>query len=307
VRRYRSLDELPADFRAGAVSIGNFDGVHLGHARIIARLIECAQLLGGPSVVFTFDPHPVHLLRPELAPPPLTLVDRKAELLAQLGVDVMIAYPTDLALLALTPEAYFDEIIRRRVRASAVVEGPNFCFGRGRSGNIDVLQQLCQRSSLRLEVVPPVRRADAYISSSRVRQALREGKLEEANSMLTRPYRVRGQVMRGAGRGAAIGFPTANLGAIQTLLPQPGVYAGRAWIDATSWPAAVNVGPNPTFGETSLKVEAHLIGFSGPLYDSTLEVDFHHRLRDIHTFGSVTALKDQLARDVEAVSTRLED
>jgi riboflavin kinase/FMN adenylyltransferase len=182
-----------------------------------------------------------------------------------------------------------------------VVEGLNFYFGRGRACNIEVLEQLCRQAAMRLEVVAPVRRHDATISSSRIRQALREGMIEEANAMLTRPYRLRGLVERGAGRGAAIGFPTANLVGIETLLPKPGVYAGQAWLGGRPWPAAINLGSNPTFGDTCLKVEVHVIGFDGSLYGSPLEVDILRRLRDIHTFGSVDELKRQLARDVDAV------
>jgi riboflavin kinase/FMN adenylyltransferase len=303
VKLYRGLDQLPADFAVGAVAIGNFDGVHRGHARIVERLIRRAQEFSQPAVVFTFEPHPVRLLRPAAAPPPLTWLDRKAALLAELNVDAIIAYPTDDALLNLQPAEYFQRIVHQQLRARAVVEGPNFCFGKDRSGDIVVLQRLCHHHGVKLEVVEPVWHDSDYISSSRVRQAIAVGDVQLANQMLTRPYRIRGMVTHGAGRGAGLGVPTANIQAIDTLLPGPGVYAGTAYANSGTWPAAINVGPNPTFREGETKVEAHLIGFSATLYGQPLEVDFRCRLRDIHTFGSIAQLQAQLRQDIARAAT----
>ena len=302
MRLLRSLDKLPKDLLRGAVTIGNFDGVHRGHARIVERLIGKAREVGGPAVVFTFDPHPVRLLRPEAAPPPLTWTDRKAQLLDELGVTAVIAYPTDEALLALSPQEFFDKIVRDRLDARAMVEGPNFFFGRGRAGNIDVLGQLCGAAGVSLDVVQPLTIGGEYVSSSRVRAAVAAGDVDLARQLLTRPYRIRGMVTHGAGRGAKLGFPTANVSAIDTLLPGEGVYAARAIFSGGTWPAAVNIGPNPTFGEQTLKVEAHLIGFAGSLYGQPLEIDFLARLRGTQPFASVDQLKQQLACDVSAAS-----
>jgi riboflavin kinase/FMN adenylyltransferase len=300
VQLLRSLDHLPADLQRGAVTIGNFDGVHLGHAWIVERLIARAEQVGGPAVVFTFDPHPVRVLRPEVAPPPLTWTDRKSELLAELGVSAVIAYPTDEALLSLSPQAFFDRVVRQSLAAKAMVEGPNFFFGHRRAGDVGVLKELCNAAEISLEIVEPLLLQGDYVSSSRVRELIAQGDLNEARRLLTHPYRIRGMVTHGAKRGSKIGFPTANLDAIDTLLPGPGVYAGRAILAGGAWPAAVNIGPNPTFGEHALKVEAHLIGFAGSLYGQPLEIDFLARLRDIRPFESVAALQDQLKRDVAA-------
>ena len=300
MRLLRSLDNLPSDLRRGAVTIGNFDGVHRGHARIIERLIAKAREVGGPAVVFTFDPHPVRLLRPDAAPPPLTWTDRKAELLSELGVTATIAYPTDEALLSLSPEQFFERIVRQQLEARAMVEGPNFFFGHKRAGNIDLLGRLCQASGVALDVVQPLVVGKEYVSSSRVRTAIVAGDVDLARQLLTRPYRIRGMVTHGAGRGGKIGVPTANVSAIDTLLPADGVYAASAATGAGIWPAAVSIGPNLTFGEEELKVEAHLIGFDGSLYGQPLEVDFLARLRDIRPFESVAALKAQLASDIAA-------
>jgi riboflavin kinase/FMN adenylyltransferase len=300
VKLIRDLDALPEQLRSGAVAIGNFDGVHLGHARIVQRLIDKARAVGGPAVVFTFDPHPAWLLRPAEAPPPLTWTDRKVELLVELGVDSMIAYPTDEALLQLEPQEFFDRIVRRKLDARAMVEGPNFYFGHNRSGNVQVLEQLCRAAGISLDVVEPVVMEGEVVSSSRVRRLIATGDVQTANRMLTRAYRIRGMVTHGAGRGAKLGFPTANMGAIDTLLPAQGVYAGRGWYSGSSYPAAINLGPNPTFGEKAGKVEVHLIGFSGSLYGQPLEVDILARLRDIRPFPNVEALKEQLEQDIAA-------
>ena len=296
----RDLAMLPAELRSGAVAIGNFDGVHLGHARIVERLIAQALRVGGPALVFTFDPHPVRLLRPAEAPPPLTWTDRKAELLVELGVDSMIAYPTDQELLNLSAREFFDQIVIGKLGAKAMVEGPNFYFGRGRTGTIEVLRDFTEAAGIRLEVVEPVAVEGEFVSSSRVRRLLHEGQVEAACHMLTRPYRIRGMVTHGAARGAKIGFPTANLNAIDTLLPAVGVYGGLAHFEGSHYPAAINLGSNPTFGEQALKVEVHLIGFEGSLYGQPLEVDFLGRLRDTRPFSGVEALQNQLKQDIAA-------
>lgn len=295
----RDLAALPAELRSGAVAIGNFDGVHRGHARIVERLIDRARQVGGPAVVFTFDPHPVRLLRPEAAPPPLTWTDRKAQLLVELGVDSIVAYRTDEALLGLSARDFFDVILREKLDARALVEGPNFYFGRDRAGTIDVLRDFCTQAGMTLDVVEPVVIDGVCVSSSRVRQLIVAGELDAACRLLTRPYRIRGMVAHGAGRGGKIGFPTANLGAIDTLLPAPAVYAGVAHVADHAHPAAINVGPNPTFGEAALKVEVHLIDVTLDLYGQPLEVDFLARLRDIQRFAGLDSLQEQLRHDVD--------
>jgi riboflavin kinase/FMN adenylyltransferase len=300
VKLIRDLAALPDQLRRGAVAIGNFDGVHRGHARIVQELIAQAREVGGPAVVFTFDPHPAWLLRPAEAPPPLTWTDRKMQLLVELGVDSMIAYPTDEALLELSPREFFDQIVRQKLDARAMVEGPNFFFGHNRAGDIEVLGQYCRAAGISLDIVEPVVADGDFVSSSRVRRLIAAGDVQAANRMLTRPYRIRGMVTHGAGRGAKLGFPTANVSAVDTLLPGAGVYAGRAHAEQTEWPAAINLGANPTFGEQAMKVEVHLIGFQGSLYGQPLEVDFLSRLRDIRPFPSVEALKSQLEHDIAA-------
>jgi riboflavin kinase / FMN adenylyltransferase len=318
----RNLEDIPERYRGGAVAIGNFDGVHLGHARLVERLRVMAKLVGGPAVVFTFDPSPTRILRPEAAPEPLLWLDRKIEILAELGADTVFVYPTDKRFLEMDAREFFDRIVRDRLAARAMVEGPNFFFGRNRSGNVDVLRQFCAAADMPFEVTEPVELGGQIVSSSRIRTLVMEGRLAEAGAMLGRPYRIRGTVVHGAGRGAKIGYPTANVGEIDTLLPGVGIYAARAKVGsehapcaatadgtrsvpategytADVWfPAAVSLGPNPTFGEGAVKVEVYIIGFDADIYGQPIEVDILSRLRDIERFNSVEALLAQMARDV---------
>lgn len=311
----RHLDQLPAAARGGAVAIGNFDGVHLGHRRIVEQLRQRAEEVGGQAIVFTFDPHPVRLLRPEQCPPPLTWTTRKAELLAGLGVFKIVAYPTDEALLELTAAEFFQRIVVDALDAKAMVEGPNFYFGKNREGTIEKLRALTSQAGMSLDVVEPVAiegpdSETPLVSSSRIRTAIAQGEVAFAAKLLGEPYRLRGMVAHGAGRGAKIGFPTANLEAIDTLLPAQGVYAGRALVDINGGPqwyaAAIHLGPNPTFGEEHTKVEIHLLGKEVALYGKPMEVEFVERIRGIEKFESKEELVEQLERDIEQVRATFE-
>lgn len=296
----RKLSDLPHDLRGGAVTIGNFDGVHRGHAEIIRQLKSHATKLNGAAIVFTFEPHPVRLLRPEQAPPPLTWTNRKADLLADIGVDVVVAYPTNRELLGLSYQDFFREIVVDALGAKAVVEGPNFFFGRNREGDTRRLAELCADCQIELEIVTPKQVDGEYISSSRIRALIRDGDVDAARTMLTHPYRIRGMVTHGAARGTTIGFPTANLDAIDTLVPGVGVYAGRTYVDGRPHWSAIHIGPNPTFGEEHRKVESHLLNFERSIYGQPIEVDFVCRLRDIRQFDSAESLVEQLESDVNS-------
>jgi riboflavin kinase/FMN adenylyltransferase len=289
------------------VAIGNFDGVHLGHAKIVERLVQRARQLAGPAVVLTFDPHPVRILRPEQSPPPLTWTDRKAQLLSRLRVDWMVVCPTDEQFLRLSPEEFFATVVKHTLDARGLVEGPNFFFGHDRRGDIDRLDRLAREAGIELDVVPAVVIDGDRVSSSRIRRSLVGGNVAAACRMLTEPYRIRGMVTHGMARGARLGFPTANLEAIDTLVPADGVYAGRAWLADRPFKAAVHVGPVPTFGQNARRVEVHLIGFQGSIYGEPLEVDFLERLRDIRSFPSADALREQLATDVRRAEKQVPD
>lgn len=297
---FHSLDDFPPALHRGALAIGNFDGVHCGHAQLIERLAAMARRVGGPAVVFTFDPHPASILRPGTAPPPLIWTDRKIEILAELGADAVIVYPTTREFLQLDARQFFEHIVLEKIHAKAMVEGPNFFFGHNRSGNVEVLRRFCAEADLPLEVTAPLEIDGQVVSSSRVRKLLLEGRAAEAARLLGRPYRIRGSVVRGAGRGSKLGFPTANVEQVDTLLPPDGIYVGKAWLcDGTAYNAAVSVGTNPTFNEQAMKVEVFLLDFDGDLYDRPLQVDFVARLRDTVKFNSAEELIVQMKRDVE--------
>jgi riboflavin kinase/FMN adenylyltransferase len=299
VKILHSLDDFPPELRGAAVAIGNFDGVHRGHARLVERLIASAKTIDGPAIVFTFDPHPARLLRPEAAPMPLVWTERKIEILAEMGADAVVVYPTSREFLELDARQFFDRIVREKLAAKAMVEGPNFYFGHNRSGNVEVLRQFCEEAGLSFEVTDPVEIGGQPVSSSRVRKLIQAGHVEAADDLLGRPYRIRGLVVRGAQRGSKLGFPTANVARIDTLLPPDGIYAGKALVEQTAYPAAISLGTNPTFGEQSLKVEVFLLDFDGDLYDRPLQVDFITRLRDTIKFDSAEKLIDQMKADVE--------
>lgn len=298
---------MQAECQGGIVAVGNFDGVHIGHQSIVDAIDAMAVRLGGPRVILTFDPHPLQLLKPESAPTPLSWPERKAELLGQLGVDVLVAYPTTKELLALDYRQFFDDVIVGKLKAQGMVEGSNFFFGKGRQGNVEKLAELCSRDQIELEVVTLHGEEDEVISSSRIRKLIGEGDLEIANRLLTAPYRIRGLVQKGDQRGRTLGFPTANLVDCPVLAPGFGVYAGWVLVGGERVQAAIHVGPNPTFGVEQAKIEVHLLDWSQDLYGQWLEVEFHSRVRGIQAFKSANALKEQLRLDVEEVRWRTGD
>jgi riboflavin kinase/FMN adenylyltransferase len=289
----------PEECRSGAVTVGNFDGVHRGHAALLAELRRQANALRGLAVALTFEPHPAELLRPGQVPPRLSTPQDRERLLQELGADQVLVLRVTPQMLALSAAEFFEQVIQGRLAARALIEGMNFGFGRGREGNVETLARLCGSAGIRLTVVPPVVVDGGEVSSSRVRALLQAGAVREAGEMLGRPYRLHGTVGSGERRGQKLGFPTANLEQSRTLIPGNGVYAVRVPHHGEVWAGAANVGPNPTFGENARKVEVHLIGFHGDLYGQPLAVDFIERLRETRAFGSVADLVEQLRRDID--------
>ena len=290
----RVNEHPPGVVTGGIVAIGNFDGVHRGHA----ALISVAKKIGERVVPVTFDPHPLKLLAPERYQPPLTTIAERARLLHELGAEHVVVLKTSTELLALTPREFFDKVIVDSLKVIGVVEGFNFRFGHDREGSNETLRVLCREKGLEFREVSAFEDGGRPVSSSRVRDAIQTGDVKTATELLGRHYRITGNVGYGAMRGRTIGFPTANLKDVETIVPAVGVYAVRAMAADGIYAGAANIGPNPTFGDDARKIEVHLIDFNGDLYGKRIDVDFVARLRDTKKFESVDALIEQMRRDV---------
>ncbi len=301
------LDGLRAMAPGGVLSVGNFAGLHLGHRKII----ETAKRLLAPGArlaVVTFEPHPLTVLRPDLAPPRLTPREMKRELLVAAGVDDLVEIPPDPQVLNLTAETFW-QILRDDVRPSHIVEGKSFNFGKGRGGTIDRLREWAAGSPVKLEIiegvsVPLLDLQVVEVNSSLIRWLTAHGRVRDAAICLGRGYALRGEVVLGHQRGRTIGVPTANLRVRDQLVPVDGVYAGRSTIDGTTYAAAVSIGTMPTFGENERQVEAHLIGYDGNLYGSVIEVELVDWVREQWKFAGLEALKSQVRRDIAYAEER---
>lgn len=299
---FRGISKI-ADERPLVAAIGNFDGVHIGHQAMMTALRRQGDAIGARAIAMTFDPPPVELLRPDFAPPRLMRLPQKAAWLEAAGADAVVALPTDRALLELSAEEFFHDVLIGRLGVRGLVEGPNFRFGRDRRGDIPLLETLCRRAAIPLTIVAPVEVDGRMVSSSLVRQCVGEGDLPGAARLLGRPHEVLGTVVHGSDRGERLGFPTANLADITTLLPPDGVFAGRVEVDGRLFAAAIHIGSNSTFDETDRRFEAHLLDFSGDLYGRLLRVELLDRVRGSVRFETPDALIEQLRLDCDRVRT----
>lgn len=293
-------------FAGGVVSIGNFDGVHRGHRVMLKELVRLAEKLNVPAVAITFDPPPVALIAPQRVPPRLTTSERKAELMSELGVDALLVYRTNREFLNLSPAEFFQQVVLDQLQAKGLVEGENFCFGKNRAGNSQLLGEFCQEHQLELKIVSPVLNEGEVISSTGIRYALAQGDFAKGVNWLGKAYGLTGTVVSGAKRGRILGFPTANLDGISTLIPQEGIYAGLSWFDGKPVGAAVHIGKIPTFDDDSVRVEVYLLDFEADLYGQSVSVDLFARIREIKRFDSSESLKLQLQQDVEQVRNLVE-
>jgi riboflavin kinase / FMN adenylyltransferase len=306
VLRWQGLDEVPGDWGRSVVTIGVFDGVHLGHQRIVGRAAAIAAERGLPVVVVTFDPHPDEVIRPGSHPPFLCTTRRRAELLAGLGTDAVCLLPFTLEFSRLNPDEFVQAVLVDRLHAAAVVVGEDFRFGHRAAGSVALLGELGEKYDFTAEGVPLLADDGLTISSSRIRELLAAGDVAAAAADLGRPHRIEGVVVRGHQRGRTLGFPTANLEPPpHTAIPADGVYAG--WLtafdpdgrEADRWPAAISIGSNPTFDGRKRIVEASALDRDDlDLYGAHVAVDFAARLRGMVKFGTVDELVDQMHRDV---------
>jgi riboflavin kinase / FMN adenylyltransferase len=296
----RGLESYPPDASPVVAALGTFDGVHLAHRAILAKALARGRVLALPAITCTFDPHPMEVLQPDRAPRPISTLAERLALIAGTGVDGALVLRFTRELAAIEAEAFVENILVARLKVREIVVGYNHTFGRGARGDVSLLDALGRRLGFRVHVMPPFEADGVPVSSTTIRTALQAGNVEAAARLLGRSYAVVGKVVRGTGRGRALGFPTANLALDRPLLAGSGVYACEAELDGVSGHAVVNIGVRPTFGEDRLAVEAHLLDQSGDLYGRHIRLGFLRRLRDEQRFPSVDALRRQIAADVEA-------
>jgi riboflavin kinase/FMN adenylyltransferase len=307
---FRGASALPAPLARSILTVGNFDGVHLGHRAILDTVTARARANAGPAVVYSFDPHPRSVLHPERAPGLLTTLDQKSELLAAAGIDVLIVEPFTREFAQMPPERFVRDWLHARVAPKEVYVGYDFHFGRDRLGSMQMLTELGPKLGFSVTIIPEVTVRGADLNSTRIRELLHGGEVEEAAALLGRPYAVRAEVIRGAQRGRTLGFATANLEA-PNVLPAAGVYAGWArrigtGAESRPLPAVANVGVRPTFENAArVLLEVHLLDFAGDLYAEHLEFSFLQRLRAERRFEGPDALRAQIARDIAAARERL--
>ncbi len=302
----RSLSELDPIENGSCLTIGNFDGVHVGHQKLIRRVREKARNKGLASVVVTFDPHPLRVLR-GMTPPFITMTQQKLELIGKQDVDITACLEFTREMAKLSPEEFVRRYLVEGLCMKELVVGYDYAFGKNREGNFQLLKKLGDKYGFRAEQMDPVLVGGAIVSSTRIRDMVQAGQVWEVLPLLGRFYRIRGSVIRGKDRGGKLlGFPTANLQLVDELFPKPGVYAVWTDVEGRTLPAVANIGFNPTFDNQVLSVEVHVLDFSGDLYGREIDVHFVQRLRDEKKFSSLDELIVQIRKDVDLGRTILE-
>lgn len=302
VQRWRGLEAVPTGWGRSVVTIGIFDGVHRGHQQLIDRAVAIGRARGLPTVLLTFDPHPSELVRPGSHPARLTSLARRAELVAERGVDAFCVLPFTAELSRRSPAEFVHEVLVEDLHTAVVVVGENFTFGHRAEGDVATLVELGRRFGFAVEGLDLLRDQDVTLSSTYVRSCIDAGDVEAAAAVLGRPHRIEGVVVRGAQRGREIGFPTANVSCPQyTALPADGVYSGRFGHRGRLLSAAISVGTNPTFSGRERTVEAYVLDVDEDFYGHEVSVDFEHRLRGQERFDTVEELVEQIKADVARV------
>jgi riboflavin kinase / FMN adenylyltransferase len=300
VQRWRGLEAVPTGWGRSVVTVGVFDGVHRGHQQLISSAVERGRERGLPSVLVTFDPHPAELIRPGSHPARLTSLRRRADLVAELGVQAFCVLPFTTELLRQEPAEFAHEVLVERLHAADVVVGRNFTFGHRAAGDVAMLTELGKRFGFGVSGLELISDDNVTFSSTYIRSCIDAGDVVAAAAALGRPHRVDGVVVHGDRRGRLLGFPTANIAtAPYTALPADGVYAGRFAIADRLLPAAISVGTNPTFSGRERTVEAYVLDVDEDFYGFDVAVDFAHRLRGMERFDDVDALVEQMRLDVE--------
>lgn len=292
------IEHIRRKFRNPVLTLGNFDGVHLGHQKIFEELKEEARKMDGESIIFTFDPHPLQVLAPQRCPPFITPFKKKLMLVERSGIDVIIVATFDLDLANITPEAFVKQILVDQIGAKKILVGYNYYFGKDRRGNVEMLIGLGEKFGFEVKVIEAVKVNDTPVSSSKIRELIQDGQMGQAAQLLGRHYLLIGKVIWGADRGKGLGFPTANLEILNSLYPKTGVYAVEVIMGTKTYPGVANVGYNPTFGENPLSVEVHILDFSRDIRGEEIQVVFFERIRDEKAFENPDSLARQIRKDV---------
>ncbi len=304
MRFIEHLDQVTEPFKNAVLTIGNFDGVHIGHQALFYEVIEKAYTLDGTSIAMTFEPHPLRVLRENNRPPLITLLEQKVELIERSGIEVLICVPFTQAFAAVPAEAFVEEVLVGRIGMQAIVVGEDYAFGRNRRGNIELLKSLAPRLGYEVIVTRMVRTergVSERISSTAIRDLVRGGKVEHACKMLGRRVQVRGTVVPGRDRGGRLlGVPTANIALEDELIPKTGIYAVTVRVRGEMHVGVANIGYSPTFDDHQFTVEVHILDFSGSIYGEKIRVDFVRRLRDEMKFEGIEALRRQIETDIDA-------
>tara|TARA_A100001037_G_C15150389_1_gene638831 strand:- start:5106 stop:6041 length:936 start_codon:yes stop_codon:yes gene_type:complete len=306
----KGIDNLDSDWDGAVLSIGNFDGVHLAHKNICAKLKEKSKSGKLRSVILTFDPHPLSIVAPERCPSLMTTLSEKTKRLEDEGIDIMVVEPFTKDLSDFSPEQFVSTYITNGIKAKEVLVGYNFHFGKNRGGNIEFLKTLGKNFDFLVEVLEPFAFQDKIVSSTEIRKMLSSGSVAEANVLLGTRHCLEGLIEKGDGRGAGIGFPTANVAPPSTLIPSNGVYACWSKVKSFSsdfFPTVLNIGKRPTFDGQSVTIEAHILNWEGGnIYGKEIRLEFVERIRDEFKFSSVEKLVQQISLDVEKARAILE-
>jgi riboflavin kinase/FMN adenylyltransferase len=297
-------DEITSPFKNGVITIGNFDGVHIGHQALFYEVIERAHAIEGTSIAMTFEPHPLRVLKKNHTPPLITLLEQKAELIERSGIDVLICVPFTLEFAAITAVAFVEDLLVRKIGMKAIVLGEDYAFGKNREGNIELLNTLAPRLGFEVIVTSLIRSIQGVserISSTAIRELVQAGEMQQACKMLGRHFQLRGIVVTGRDRGGKLlGFPTANLKIEEELCPKTGIYAVTVETRRGVHLGVANIGYSPTFDDRQFTVEVHLLDFNEAIYGEKIRVNFVKRLRGEIKFGSIQELKHQIGKDIEA-------
>jgi riboflavin kinase/FMN adenylyltransferase len=296
------LDHITQPFHKGVITIGNFDGVHIGHQALFHQVIERADAIGGTSIAMTFEPHPIRVLQQNGNPPLITLYNQKIELISRSGIDVLICVPFTQTFAAISAQEFVEDILIKRIGVSVIVVGRDYTFGRNREGNLTLLQSYADRLGFEVKVLDWITSVNGHkerISSTKIRDLIMDGNVEDAQKILGRLYQIRGTVITGRNRGGKLlGFPTANINLQDELCPKTGIYAVTVDCLGQKYKGVANIGYSPTFDDHQFTVEVHILDFDERIYDQEIRVNFVKRIRDEKKFASIDELADQIKQDV---------